>query len=145
MLFLFFFFFQASVPGAHYGKCCLCPGPLKKGSSQLPGCGPLCLFPWQPEAGKTEPVRWKMSVTADLGRGKTEWGGGKERKKERGGGGQAGGDCRGLSRRPPWAGALAGPGELASGEPGFLREEAATQSRGPGASRRRGEETAKQD
>ena len=60
-------------------------------------------------------------------------------------GGQAGGDCQGSSQRPPWASAVAGPGELASGEPGFLREEAATQSRGPGASWRRGEETAKQD
>lgn len=73
------------------------------------------------------------------------WGGGKERREERGRGGQAGGDCQGSSQCPPWASAVAGPGELASGEPGFLREEAATQSRGPGASWRRGEETAKQD
>lgn len=38
----------------------------------------------------------------------------------------------------PTLGWCPGPGELASQEPGFLREEAATRSRGPGASRGEG-------
>lgn len=67
------------------------------------------------------------------------------RRRRRGEGGQAGGDCQGSSRRPPWASALAGPGELASGEPGFLRERLPPRVGGLEPLGGEGSETAKQD
>lgn len=113
-------------------------GPLK---SQLTAPwlrGPLRWFPWQPEAGKTEPVRWKMSVRVDLGREESR---GREAGGRREG---AGGELAGTSGSPLSApGWRSGPGKLWAGRPvpgmrGLPSEQ------GPWAVGSRGEEAAKQ-
>lgn len=96
----------------------MCPGRLSEAAA-----GPLCVS-LATEAGKTEPVRWKMSVTAaGRGAGGAGWGG------EAGGG--AGG-CTPL----PTPGWCPGPGQPVGRAAGFLNEGAAPWAGGLSEGRR---------
>lgn len=105
------------MPGSHYGKCCLCPSHLKKAADDSLAAVLACVSP-ATGGRKTEPVRWKMSVTADLG--EEERRGGVEGRGEEGGGG----GTAGLTS-PPTPGWCHGPGQLVGREAIFLNEGAA--------------------